>query len=193
MEYDVDKREIRIDKVLNELDALVIEFLRIFRKHVEYVVISGYVSILLGRSRMTEDVDLFFKRISFDVFFQLYHELKENSFWCLNAESPMEVFSYLQDGLAIRFAKEGTSVPNFEIKFPKREIDMETFTDYLTVILPNYKIKISSLERHVAFKRYYLKSDKDIEDSIFVEDLFPGKIDYSKVNKLKEIVSVIED
>ncbi len=196
MEYDKDKKEIRINKVLNELDKLVIRFLDILKKHVDYVIISGYISILLGRSRATEDVDVFIRRISFEEFFNLYQELKKDGFWCLNAEEPMEIFSYLRDGLAIRFSREGKPTPNFEIKFPKREIDKETFEDFIIVILTNAnntKIKISSLERHIAFKRYYLKSDKDIEDSVHIEELFKGKIDYEKVNKLKEIVVNIKN
>ena len=197
MEYDKNKKEIRIEKVLNELDKLVIEFIKILEKYTDYVIISGYVSILLGRSRATEDVDVFIKHISFETFYKLYNELKKEGFWCLNAEKPIEVFSYLKDGLAVRFAKEGGFTPNFEVKFPKREIDKETFGDFITVTLTdrniNKKIKISSLERHIAFKRYYLKSDKDIEDSYHIEELFKGEIDYSKVNKLKEIIDIIKN
>ena len=64
MEYDVDKREIKSDKVLNNLDKFVIDFIKILEEHVDYVIISGYISILLGRSRATEDIDVFIKRIS---------------------------------------------------------------------------------------------------------------------------------
>ena len=59
MKYDTDKKEIILDKELNELDKYVLEFIKILEKHVDYVIISGYVSILLGRSRSTEDIDLF--------------------------------------------------------------------------------------------------------------------------------------
>jgi len=193
MEYDKIKKEIRINKVLNELDKFVIEFLGILERYVDYVIISGYVSILLGRSRATEDVDIYIKPISFEKLFNLYQELKKNGLWCLNAEEPKEIFSYLKDGLAIRFSKEGQPIPNFEIKFPKRDVDKETFNDFITVIFPQAKIKISSLERQIAFKRYYLKSDKDIEDALHIEELFKDKIDYDKVNKLKRIIGLIED
>jgi hypothetical protein len=56
------------------------------------------------------------------------------------------------------------------------------------VILPEGKLKISSLERHLAFKRYFLKSQKDLEDALHVEELFKDKIDYHKINKLKELL-----
>ena len=175
-------------KVINELDKFVLDFLKIVQKHVDYVVISGYVSILLGRSRATEDVDIFIKKIPIEVFSKLYKELKEYGFWCLNAEKEEEIYGFLKDSLAIRFSFEEMPVPNFEVKFPKDELDESTFNDFITVILPENKLKISSLERHIAFKRYYLESDKDVEDASHVEETFKGKIDYNKVNKLKELI-----
>ena len=192
MEYDVVKREMIVNRKLNKLDNFVLDFLKFLKKHVDYVIISGYVSILLGRSRATEDVDVFIEKIPFDVFLKLYEELTKNGFWCLNAEKPEEVFSYLEDGYAVRFSLVNKPIPNFEVKFPKREIDRETFKDFITVILPEGEVKISALERQIAFKRYYLKSDKDIEDALHIEESFKGKIDYEKVNKLKKIIGEIK-
>lgn len=57
MEF-VTERKIKLGKSLSELDKFVLRFIRIVEKYVDYVIISGYVVILLGRSRATEDVDL---------------------------------------------------------------------------------------------------------------------------------------
>ncbi|MFH1711218.1 MAG: hypothetical protein ABH840_02815 [Nanoarchaeota archaeon] len=192
MIYDETNREIKLDRELGKLDKLVIEFIGILEKYAEYVIISGYVSILLGRTRITEDIDIFIKEISFEQFSKLYQELEEKGFWCINAEKPESVYDYLKNCKAVRFALEGTSVPNFEVGFPKREIDSETFGDFITVITNNVKLKISSLERHIAFKRYYLESDKDVEDSMHIEEIFKGKIDYEKVNKLRKSIELIK-
>jgi predicted nucleotidyltransferase len=188
MEYNKKAREIKSDRILNKLDNLVLDFTEILEKHVDYIIISGYVSILLGRTRVTEDVDVFIKKISFDTFLELYDELVNNGFWCINAEKAEEVFSYLKDGLAVRFAKGNQAVPNFEVKFPKRKVDEEAFEDSIVVTLKKGKLNISCLERHVAFKRYFLGTDKDVEDSEHIERAFKGQIDYEKVNKLKEII-----
>ena len=160
MEYNAGKKEINLDRNLSSLDELVLKFIRIIEKHSDYVIISGYVSILLGRSRATEDVDLFIENISFEKFVDLYEELKKNGFWCLNAEKAEEIYSFLKDGMAVRFSVENKPIPNFEVKFPKREIDKETFNDSVLVSLSKAKakLKISSLERQIAFNRYYLKS-----------------------------------
>ena len=53
--------------------------------------------------------------------------------------------------------------------------------DLITVKLKEGILKISSLERHIAFKRYYLGTDKDMEDAKHVEEIFKGKINNEKV------------
>jgi len=188
MEYLSNKKEIILNRELNKLDRFALDFTRILEKHADYVIISGYVSILLGRSRATDDIDIFIKELPFGQFSELYEDLQRNGFECINAEAPKEVFSYIKDGLAIRFSRKNAPTPNFEVKFPKREIDKETFSDFITVILPSGKFKISSLERQIAFKRYYLKSEKDIEDALHIEELFKKQLDYGKINKLKSII-----
>jgi hypothetical protein len=193
MKYDPKKKEIKSSKILNKLDKFALDFLKIIRKYTDYVIISGYISILLGRARATEDIDVFIKKIDFDKFVKLYTELKKQSFWCINAEQAEEVFSYLNDGLAVRFSRENKPIPNFEIKFPKRKVDEETFNDFIVVKLNEGEIKISSLERQIAFKRYYLMSEKDIEDAMHIENTFKGQIDYEKINKLKKIIDNIKD
>jgi predicted nucleotidyltransferase len=193
MEYDADKRNIKLDRKLSKLDELVVKFISVIEKHTDYVIISGYVSILLGRSRATEDVDLFVREMPFERFSELYADLKQNGFWCLNEEKPEDIYSFLKDGLAVRFSIKDAPIPNFEMKFPKRDLDREAFDDFITVNLPGNRIKISSLERQIAFKRYYLRSDKDIEDALHIEEVFKGKLDYGKIDKLKEAIRNISD
>ena len=56
-------------------------------------------------------------------------------------------------------------------------MNKESFTDRLTVIIDLGEIYISSIERQIAFKKYYLKSDKDIEDAKHMEELFKNNLD----------------
>ena len=84
MEYNKDKREIRSDRKLNDLDKFVLEFIKILEKHSKYVIVSGYVSILLGRSRSTEDVDLLIPNMRFDDFKEIFEDLLSNGFECAN-------------------------------------------------------------------------------------------------------------
>ena len=183
---------LELDKEINELDKFVLRFIEIVKKYTDYVIISGYVSILLGRSRATEDVDLFIRPLDKRRFRDLYSELKKKGFWCLNAEDPDEVYSYLTDKMAVRFAEEGKVIPNFEVKYPKRELDLESFNDKITVKTKIGNLFISSLERQIAFKRYCLKTEKDIEDALFVEKLFPTKLDRPLIERYKKRVESIK-
>lgn len=187
MEF-VDSRTIKLDKVINDLDRFVFDFIDILKKHIDYVIISGYVAILFGRSRATEDVDVFIKEMSKERFVSFYSELKEKGYWCLNGESDSGLYDYLVEGLSLRFADNGEVFPNFEVKFAKKRLDMEAFADALTVITELGSIKVSSLERQIAFKRHYLKSDKDIEDAEHIEKVFKEHIDYGKVELYRRLI-----
>jgi len=45
----IGKNTIRLAKEINALDKFVIRFVKILEKHADYVIVSGYVAILLER------------------------------------------------------------------------------------------------------------------------------------------------
>ena len=57
MEF-ISKNNIKIDRELSELDIFTLDFINVLKKYTKYVLVSGYVSILLGRSRASEDIDV---------------------------------------------------------------------------------------------------------------------------------------
>jgi len=184
----LDSKTIRLDRELSELDKFVLNFIKILEKHVDYVIISGYVSILFGRARGTEDVDVFIRPINKNKVINLYKELIKKGYWCLNSDDEEEIYDYLTNGLAVRFAIKNETIPNFEVKFAKKILSLESFKDTIKVITNEGRLVISSLERQIAFKRYYLKSDKDLEDARHIEELFKDKIDYKKINICKKLI-----
>jgi hypothetical protein len=58
MEF-IDEKTIKLDKEINALDRFALDFIAAVEKYTKYVIICGYVAILFGRSRGTEDVDMF--------------------------------------------------------------------------------------------------------------------------------------
>ena len=132
MEF-VDERTIRLDRILNDLDEFALGFTRILEKHSRYVIVSGYVSILFGRARATEDIDVYAPKMTAKKFAGLYNELEKNGFWCLNAEKPGEAYGYLADGLAVRFAKKDEVIPNVELKFALKKLAKDAFEGAITV------------------------------------------------------------
>jgi len=183
----LNKNTIKIDKELNELDKFVLDFIKILKKHTNYVIISGYVSLLFGRARGTEDIDIFIEEITKESFIKLYQDI-ERKYWCLNSDDVNEIYSYLKDGLPIRVAIKDQTIPNFKIKLAKNLLDKEAFKDSIIVKTTLGELKISSLERQIAFKKYYLKSDKDLEDSKHIETLFKKNINYNKVEEYKRLI-----
>ena len=187
-EMEFINNTIKLDKELNELDKFVIKFIKVLEKHSDYVIISGYVSILFGRSRATEDIDIFIEELDKEVFNKLYKELKKANFWCLNTEDEKEIYDYLKNNLGVRFAKSKETIPNMEVKFALKKSQKESFKDRIKVIIGKEDLKISSLERQIAFKKYCLKSDKDMEDARHLEKLFKDKLSYDKIRKYKKLI-----
>jgi hypothetical protein len=182
----IDKKTIEIDRELSELDIFALDFIKILEKHTNYVLVSGYVSILLGRSRSSEDVDVIIPKISFSIFQSLYQDLIDNDFFCLNVEDDKSVFSYLQDEIAVRFAKKGKVIPNIEFKWIKNKFENIALNNSIVVKIPDGRLKISPLELQIAFKQEVLKSPKDLEDARHLERIAESYLDNKLINKYRE-------
>lgn len=184
MEF-IGKNVIKIEKNLNDLDKFVLDFCKILKKHTKYMIISGYVTILFGRSRGTEDVDVFIKKIGKEDFYSLFEELIKNGYDCINAPKE-EAFRNLEDDIPIRFAKKGQFIPNMEIKFAKRPLDIQFLDNPLKVILKEGELNISFIEPQIAFKEVCLGSKKDMEDAYHLRMVFEGKLDKDKIEYYKQ-------
>jgi len=182
----IDEKNIILKRELNELDLFVLKFVKIIERYTPYVIISGYVSLLFGRSRGTEDVDLFIPIIDKIKFNQIYSELKLAGFWAINADDEEELYSMLKEGLAIRFAEKNKVIPNMEVKFTKDIIDYLTLEEKISVRTKQGELFISNIAFQIAYKRFILLSQKDIEDALFLQKMFD--ITEEKINKYKRIL-----
>src|SRR3989344_2584256 len=170
MDYDASKGEIILEKELNKLDLFVLDFVANLNK---YVIVSGYVSILFGRARSSEDIDLLVPKLSEKEFLDLWNILSNKGFWCINTSKSSEAFEMLSEH-AIRFCKN-EPVPNMEFKIIKNELDEFAYEHKIKVSLNDKTLYISPLELQIAFK-LYLGSDKDIEDARHIYKTFNEKI-----------------
>lgn len=188
MELEITNEFIKFNRNLSDLDKFVLEFVDILNKSkIDYVIISGYVSILFGRARATEDVDVFIEDMDRKKFNEFIHNLKKKGFWIINADNE-EAFSMLNDELAIRVAESNKVIPNIEIKIAKSKEDRFALQNKLKIILNNKELFTSKIENQIAYK-FYLGSKKDIEDALHLLNLFRGKLDkdmlYKKAKELK--------
>ena len=116
--YNKDFIEIK-DKQLSKLDKFVFDFIKILEKHVKFVIISGYVAILFGRNRGSEDVDVFIDKIDFKKFNKLWKEISVD-FECINTSEVKDAYeNYLSDSIALRFAKKILLFQTWKLNFPR--------------------------------------------------------------------------
>ncbi|MBI4015834.1 MAG: nucleotidyltransferase [Candidatus Aenigmarchaeota archaeon] len=190
MEITFKGREIIFNKEMNFLDKLVVEFCGILEAAgIEYVIVSGYVSILFGRTRTTEDVDMFIEKVSKEKLAGVLDVLEKKGFWVINSGSVDDAFEILSDNIAIRIAKAEKTLPNFEVKFAKKDTDFYSMKKRLAVNLPDGKIYISPIEMHIAYK-LYLGSEKDMEDAYHVYKLLKNNIDIGELKRLINMLGV---
>jgi hypothetical protein len=182
LEFEDGKR-IRFARELSELDRFVFEFVRVLEGlRIRYVVVSGYIAILFGRTRTTEDIDVLIEGLSFNEFNNLWVRLSEK-YECLNTTDVADAYSnYLLNNTAVRFAKKEQFIPNIEFKFVKDDVDYYSLTEAIEVRVCDSTLNISPLELQIAYKMF-LGSDKDLEDAAFLFTLFKEHLDLQKLTE----------
>ncbi len=179
MKYNFERKEIDLEKELNNLDKFVRDFCILLE---EYVIVSGYVSILFGRSRATEDIDLLVPKLNKGEFRKVWERAHENKFECINTSSYDKAFEMLKEH-AIRFSKLNNPVPNIEFKIIKNDNDEYSLKNKLRVKIEGGNLFISPIEMQIAYK-LGLGSDKDLEDAKHLYEVFKEKINKEELDKL---------
>ncbi|MFW6386324.1 MAG: hypothetical protein ACOCZP_04175 [Candidatus Hadarchaeota archaeon] len=190
LEFDGDV--LRIGRELSGLDKLVLKFIqRLEDRGIEYVIVSGYVAVLTGRSRGTEDIDVILEEMERDKIEKFAEDLLASGYWCLNSEVS-EIYDMLCEGLAPRFAEEGRAIPNFEINFPSDELEITALDERLKARINSEIIYISPLELQIAYK-LYLGSEKDFEDALHLYRLFKEDLDARRLEDFAKELKVRGD
>jgi hypothetical protein len=194
MDLTMENQRIELDqKIMTSLDTFVFSFLSHLGKNVEYVIISGYIPILFGRTRGTEDVDLFIEKIGRKTFLKIYDELLSDDFYFLNPEDEQGLYEMLLDKLAIRAAKNDTIIPNIELKFIKDDIDAYTMQHKKELVInKKHQLYISPFEVEIPYK-LYLGSEKDIADALYLFEIFKEYLDRSLLERFMKELQVSGD
>jgi len=192
MEINFSKRKIELKKKLNSLDLLTINFCKILNKlNIDYIIISGYVAILFGRNRASEDIDMFIEKMNYEKFKLLWKEL-EKKFDCINTTEVKDGYeNYLNNKHALRFSKKGEFIPNIEVKFPKVDLDDWGIKNKIKVILNKNILYISPLESQIPFK-LFLGTEKDIEDAKFLHNLFKDNLNLHLLKEFNQKLKIEE-
>jgi hypothetical protein len=190
LEISFKGNNISFTKELSKLDELALIFSeRLSDTNIKHVVLSGYVAILFGRNRTSEDIDVICERTSFEPFSKFWKEITKD-LECINAANLHSAYNeYLSEKKAIRFARKGEFIPNVEMKFETTEMHREAIRAPLIVEVNERRMPISSFEQQIAYK-LFMNSEKDIEDARFLFKLFSDKLNMQKLNSYLEALKV---
>ena len=192
MEMEFTKEKIKLNKVLSVLDEFVIDFITMLNElEIKYVIISGYVVLLFGSARITEDVDIFLEELDENKLKRLFEKL-EGKYWIINAGSFNTAKDLYNNGDAWRVSRKDEIFPNMEIKKPKTLFDFTSLNHPIKVFLnQKNEINISPLELQIAFK-LKLGSHKDLEDARYLYDLFKNNLDKKTLEAFAKELRVLD-
>jgi hypothetical protein len=159
-----------IDKPPSDLDRLMLEVGGILDDvGIEYSVVSGYVAVLFGRARATEDIDVITERFDEGTADELAERLQEAGYW--GSAMPLEdVHATLADDIPVRVAEDEHRVPNVELKFASDEYDHISLEDAITVRLDGETLRVGSLEFQIAYK-LDMGARRDYEDALYLHEV----------------------
>lgn len=186
MHMEFTSHGIVVERNLSDLDTFTLDF--IASLPIECVIVSGYVSILLGRARVSEDIDCLIEPQEPENIIKAHDALVAAGFYCLNTEDIKEMISMLNDGLAVRYAKMDTVIPNMEMKFARKPIEQAAINDAIVVNLGNRSLRISPLELQIVVKEEYLKSPKDMEDALHLREIAKSHINPEKMQYYRRLL-----
>lgn len=171
-----------IEREPNQLDELAIEFSEILdRFGIEHVYVAEYVSILAGRARSTEDIDVLIETLDEGTADELAETLDEEGFW--GAAMPLtSMYEMLSNGDNIWVAPDDQVTPHLELKFARDEFDRASLESAIDVRIDDKTIPIGPLELQIAYK-LHLGAQKDIEDAIHLYILFEQSLSAARLKE----------
>jgi hypothetical protein len=188
--YFLEGDTIVINRGLTELDIFVRDFLDVIKKHCDYLIVSGFVSISTGRTRGTEDVDILIEKTSKEKFKDILADLQEKGFWCYQGDSVDSLYCYVEDMNNIRFARNEEIFPNMEVVFidESKRAKYYEFNHPQKIRAGNFNFKIPPLEFEILYKELVLAGKKDLEDAKHLRVFFNDILDDGKFEECRKII-----
>lgn len=180
-----------VDRATNELDDLAIAFSTLLsRLGVQHVFIAGYLAILAGRARATEDIDVLIDPVSDAEVDRLVEELRANDYW--GPAMPLdEMADNLSAGTNIWVAPDGQLTPHLEVKYPSDEFDRASLSNAIDAHVGGETIPVGPLELQIAYK-LFLGGQKDLEDAAHLYTLFRESLSTPRLEHWVEELDVTD-
>lgn len=162
---------LHIDRPPNEHDELAITFSTILDElGIRHVFVSGYIALLAGRARATEDIDVILEPVGDETLDRLVDRLEEAGMW--GPAMPLDSIHGVGQG-HIWVARNGEMAPRLEVKFVGDRYDRESLENHVTARLSAVEetLPIGPLELQIAYK-LWMTGDRDFEDALHLYELF---------------------
>lgn len=183
--------ELVVERSANELDELAIAFSEMLSQlDIDHVFIAGYVAILTGRARATDDIDVLIERLPESDIGDLVETLEANDYW--GPAMPLEeMYDNLSSDTNIWVAPDDQMTPHLEVKFPTDEFDRASLAHAIDAHIADATIPIGPLELQIAYK-LYLGSRTDFEDAAHLYTLFRESLRAERLESWVEKLDVEE-
>lgn len=177
-----------VDRQPSDLDELAISFSTRLSEHdVDHVFVAGYVAILTGRARSTEDIDVIVDRMSQETVEAITTGLERDGYW--GPAMPLsDMAGNLASGTNIWVARDGDITPHLEVKYATDRFDRASLANSLSAEIHGMSIPVGPLELQIAYK-LFLDTQKDFEDAVHLLDLFEESL---SIQELEEWVETLE-
>jgi len=188
---ELTDRGLVVDREPNRLDELAVGFSEILsRFDIDHVFVAGYVAILAGRSRSTEDIDVFIERCSAERIDDLVAELEREGYW--GPAMPLsETYGNLSNETNIWVAPDGEMTPHLEVKFPSDEFDDASLANAVDAHVGGHTVPIGPLELQIAYK-LSLGGRTDLEDAAHLYTVFGETLSRDRLETWVERLDVEE-
>lgn len=193
-EIRVSREGISLRFEATPLDDLALAFFRLLnRERVRYALVGGYVAILLGRPRGSEDVDVLCEPLDYERFAKL-HARVLRTFTCITPGRPRLLFDdYLSAGresTAVRYHARGQNfTPNMEFKFATKPLDRRAIRLRIPVDANGVNLFVAPIGMQIGYK-LYLGGPKDIEDARWMYRVAEGHFDEEELWRTAEALHI---
>lgn len=180
--------ELVVDREPNELDRLAISFTAILDElGIRHVYVAGFVAILTGRARSTQDVDVLLEPLDETQVDRLVENLEENGMW--GPAMPLADMYEMATEANIWIAPAEQVIPHVEAKFVRDETDRFALENRLTARIGESTIPIAPLELQIAYK-LNLGTQQDFEDAVHLYTLFEETLSTAELERWVEKLGV---
>ena len=184
--------ELVVDRAPNELDTLAIAFTRILDDlGIEHVYVAGYLAILTGRSRSTEDIDVLLEPLDEAESDRLAERLGREGMG--RPAMPLDdLHMMLSDGDNIWIAPDEQVIPHIEAKFVDDEADRASLDQAITARIGDAELPVGPLELQIPYK-LYLGTRTDIEDASHLFALFEESLRTEELERWVQKLAVEDE